>query len=285
MPAGIIASRHKAMRTMGIANAIPVLFVVTLPLGAQTSYRFSQRDTLRYHEVTDTRIELHPPRGAVTVTTRHDATIALTTARADTVTAWYEALTLSSTGPQGEWRGSTSDVLRLPFRLVFTRAGHVTTLSAPSLPPDIASHTHLALEFEDFFICLPPAGLRPSTTWADTVEDSTGMPQDIYRSRHVRRYRALRDTLLTGGVTAIVIDVEQDITVRTSSMLQNSAATLNTRLEGHEEGTAVFAPRLGRLVSRLRRGHLEGEQTLVREGGRLTAPITFDYSSSLIGLR
>lgn len=270
---------------MRIANAIPVLLVVALPLGAQTSYRFSQRDTVKYHEVTDTRIELHPPTGAVTITTGHDATIALTTARADTMTAWYEALTLSSAGPQGEWRGSTSDVLRLPFRLVLSRAGRVTTLSAPTFPADIASHTDLTREFEDFFISLPRAQLHASLTWADTLEDSTTKSGDTYYSRHVRRYRALGDTLLAGGVTAIVIAVEQDITFRTSSAMQNSAATLNSRLEGHEEGTAVFAPRLGRLVARVRHAHLEGEQTLVREGSQLTAPIAFDYSSSLIGLR
>jgi hypothetical protein len=271
---------------MGIAQAIPVLVVVTTPLGAQTSYRLPQRDTLKYQEVTHTRIELHPPTGAVTITTGHDATIAVTTARADTVTAWYEALSLSSAGPQGEWRPSTSGVLRLPFRLVLTPAGRVTTLSAPTFPSDIAAHTDLTVEFVDFFISLPRSELHPSGTWADTLEDSTvKSTQDNFHYRHVRRYRALGDTLLAGGVTAIVIAVEQDITFRTSSPMPDSTATLTTRLAGHEEGTAVFAPRLGRLVARSRRAHLVGVQTLVMKGGQLTAPIAFDYSSSLIGLR
>jgi hypothetical protein len=272
---------------MGMLRAVAILPTLTMQLSAQqASYRFPPHDTLKYHEITESRIELRPPRGAVVLTTRHDAKIGLATDRGDTVTAWYEKLTLSSTSPEGERRPSTGAALHLPFRLVFTRAGQVATLSAPSFPPEIASQTDLTRQFEDFFISLPPSALRPPAFWADTVESSTaGTPQDTYRSRHVRRYRAIRDTVLAGGLAAIVIAVEQDITVRSSSPMRNAAATIHTRLEGHEEGTAVFAPDAARLLSRIRRGHLDGEQVLKGEGREMSVPMFYEYSSSLVGLR
>ncbi len=266
---------------------LAILPALTMQLAAQqASYRFPPRDTLKYHEITESRIELHPPRGAVTLTSRHDAKIALATDGGDTMTAWYEDLTLSSTTPQGERRPSTGAALHLPFRFVLTRAGQVTALTAPSFPPEIASQTDLTHQFEDFFISLPSSALRPRATWADTVESSTtGSPRDTYQARHIRRYRALRDTVLAGGVAAIVIAFEQEISVRSSSPMQNAAVTIYTRLEGHEEGTAVFAPTAARLVSRVRHGHLDGEQVLKREGREMTVPMLYEYSSSLVGLR
>jgi len=267
-------------------KAIAIFPALTMQLAAQQAgYRFPPNDTLKYHEITESRIALRPLRGPVTLTARHDARIALASDRGDTLTAWYEDLTLSSAGPQGEWRPATSSALHLPFRLVLTRAGRVTTLSAPSFPPEIASHTDLTRQFEDLFISLPPSALRPLATWADTVEISTtGSPQDTYQSRHVRRYRALRDTVLAGGVAALVVAFEQDISVRSSSPMKNAAVTIHTRLDGREEGTAVFAPAAARLLSRVRRGHLDGAQVLKGEGREMTVPMVYDYTSSLVGL-
>ena len=266
---------------------LAILPALTMQLAAQqASYRFPPRDTLKYHEITLSRIELRPARGPVTLTTRHDAKIALTTDRGDTVTAWYEELSLSSTSPQGERRPSTDGALHLPFRLALAHGGQVTALSAPSFPPEIASQSDLTHQFEDFFISLPASAIRPLASWADTLESSTaGSPRDTYQARHIRRYRALRDTVLAGGLAAIVIGFEQEITVRSSSPMQNAAVTIYTRLEGHEEGTAVFAPAAGRLLSRNRRGHLDGEQVLKGEGREVTVPMLYEYSSSLVGLR
>ncbi len=269
------------LKTLAVAPAL------TLQLAAQqASYRFSPNDTVRYHEVTEGRIELRPLRDTVILNTRHDAKIALATERGDTVTAWYEELTLSSNSPLGDWHPSTSAVLHLPFRLVFTRAGKVTTVSAPSFPPDIVSHTDLDRQFEDFFISLPMSALRPQTTWTDTVENTTsGSPQDTFHIQHIRHYRALRDTVLADHVKAIVIAIEQEITLRLSSPMKNAPVTIFTRLEGREEGTAVFAPAMARLLSRVRRGHLDGAQVLRGEGREMTVPMSFEYSSSLVRLQ
>jgi hypothetical protein len=269
---------------MQILKALVLLSTVTLPLAAQqASYRLSPNDTLRYHEVTEGRIELRPGPDAVILKTRHDAKIALLAERGDTVTAWYEELVLSSTSPEGEWHPSTSEALHQPFRLVFTPGGKVTTVSAPSFPAEIASHTELHREFEDFFISLPTSALRPRVTWTDTVENTTsGSPEETLQSRHIRHYRVLRDTVLADHVKAIVIAVEQEITLRSSSPMKNAPVTIFTRLEGREEGTAVFNPAAQRLLTRVRRGHFNGEQVLRREGREMTVPLFFEYSSSLV---
>ena len=272
---------------MNILKTLAVIPLLTLQLPAQqASYRFPPNDTVRYHEVTEGRIELRPPQGPVIINTRHDAKIALATARGDTVTAWYEELTLSTTSPQGEWHPSTSAALRLPFRHVFTRAGQVRTVSAPSFPTDISSHTDLDRQFEDFFISLPTSVLRPGITWTDTVENTTsGSPQDTFQSRHIRHYRALRDTVLADHVKAIVIAVEQEITIRSSSPMKNAPVTIFTQLQGREEGTAVFTPAAGRLITRVRRGRLNGEQVLRGEGREMKVPMSYEYSSSLVRLQ
>lgn len=271
---------------MNILKTLAVIPVVTLQLSAQqASYRFPPNDTVRYHEVTEGRIELRPPRSTVILTTRHDAKIALAAQRGDTVTAWYEELTLSSTGPFGDWHPSTIAALRLPFRLVFTQPGQVKTVSAPSFPPEITSHTDLNREFEDFFISLPKSALRPQMTWTDTVENTTsGSPQDTFYIQHIRHYRALRDTVLADHVKAIVIAIEQEISLRSSSPMKNAPVTIFTRLQGREEGTAVFIP-AARLLSRVRRGRMNGEQVLKGEGREMTVPMSFEYSSSLVRLQ
>jgi len=269
---------------MQILRISLVLSTVTLPLAAQQpGYRFSTNDTVRYREVTEGRIELRPTTDTVILKTRHDAKIALTAERGDTVTAWYEELALSSTSPEGEWHPSTSAALHQPFRLVFKPGGKVTTVSAPSFPAEIASHTELHREFEDFFISLPTSPLRARITWTDTVENTTsGSPQETFQSRHIRHYRVLRDTVLADHVKAILIAVEQEITLRSSSPMKNAPVTIFTRLEGREEGTAVFNPATRRLLTRVRRGHLNGEQVLRGESREMTVPLLFEYSSSLV---
>jgi hypothetical protein len=272
---------------MVILKALVVLSLLHVPLAAQRpSYVFPLNDTLTYREVTESRIELRTGQGPVVLTPRHDATIALTADRGDTVRAWYDQLTLSSTSPQGEWRPSTSAALKLPFRLVIGPTGRVSALSVPSFPAEIASRTDLTRQFEDFFISLPLSELRPSVAWADTLESTRPTnPGDTHHSRHVRRYRVLRDTVLAEGVTAVVIAFEQEISVRSSSPMQNAAATIHTRLEGREEGTAVFEPATSRLLSRVRRARLDGEQVLRGEGREMSVPMSYEYSSSLSRLR
>jgi len=268
------------MRELGALAFLPAL---AMTLGAQQPrYQFAARDTVRYQEITESRIELRPPRGPVAITSSHDAKIAASAERGDTIRAWYESLVLSSVGPQGESRPSTDAALRLPFRLVITPSGHVSTAAAPLFPAEVASITDLTRQFEDFFIALPSSALRPEAIWADTVTNSTVVSSpDSFESRHIRRYRVLRDTLVAGGIVAVLIAVEQEIAFHYRSPMKNAPVVIDTRLEGHETGTAVFAAASGRMLSRVRRGQLSGAQVLRGEGREMTVPMTYDYSSTL----
>lgn len=256
--------------------------MTTPGVSQQAQYRLTARDTLRYHELTESHIVLHPPGDSVVITSRHDATIALAAERGDTATAWYEQLTLTGTNPGGATRTNTDGALHLPFRLVVAPSGQATLVAAPAFPSEVAAQTDLSHQFEDCFITLPRDGLRPNATWADTIENShAGSPRDTYQSRHIRRYRVLRDTVVSGRVAAVVIAVGQEMTLRATSPLETQPVTVLTQLRGTEEGTAVFAPTTGRLMLRVRRGHLEGEQTLQGQGRQMVVPIKYEYSSNL----
>lgn len=267
---------------MRLLHAIAVLPALVTPLAAQqATYRWSPKDTARYHEITEATMVLQLPARVVTINTRHDAVIALMREAGDTLTAWYEVLTLSRTGPQGESQTPTNGALHLPFRLAVTRSGRVTTVAAPTFPAEVATHADLTREFEDFFISLPTAALKPQAAWADTVLSSkAASPAETYESRHIRRYRVVRDTVIAGGA-AVVIALEQDVTLRSSGPIQNGVATVATHLEGSETGTAVFSPATGRFIARMRKGHLAGEQVFTGMGREITAPLTYDYTSSL----
>jgi len=226
-------------------------------------------------------VQLRPPRGPVTITGQREATIAIVLTRGDTASAWYEQLTSSRTEPSGEHRLPMDSALHLPFTLLLAPGGRMTTLSAPVFPAEIARQTDLSHEFDDFFISLPDSALRPGRSWIDTVQNGiAGRPQDTYQSRHIRRFRVLGDTVVA-AMNGMVIDVEQTISIRSSSPMETQPATIGTELDGHEQGTAVFAPAANRLLSRVRHAHLEGQQVLQGQARRLTVPMTYDYASSL----
>jgi hypothetical protein len=252
--------------------------------GAQSPplrYRLVPGDTLRYTEQTEGRITMRMPQGPIDVATTHEAAIAVVAERADTVLAWYERLTLTQTGGGSAQRPGTDSALRRPFRLLFPPDGRVATVSTPIFPAAVARQTDLTHQFEDFFISLPAAALRPGATWSDTVEVTTaGRPQDSYRSHRVRSYRVLRDTTVAGA-RAVVIGIEQTITLAGTSPFEGQPVTASTRLDGRESGIAVFAPAAGRLLARDRRGRLEGEFTMEGPERRAAFPQTYDYSSSL----
>lgn len=261
--------------------SLSLLFLIAMPLAAQQArYKFAARDTMRYHELTETSTEVRPPRGPVKLTARHESTIALLANRGDTVTAWYEQLALMSVSPRGENKPETEGALRLPFRLVVTPRGQVSTAAAPAFSDEITGFSDLTRQFEDFFISLP-ANLKLGAQWADTIENTrSGDPQDSVRSRHVRRYRALRDTVVD-GVAGILIDIQQDLNFRFKSPMKNQPVTIDTQLEGTEEGTAVFDPRAGRLLARARRGQLKGQQLFRGMGNEIAVPMTYEYTSTI----
>lgn len=269
------------MRTFA-AFAAGLLFAN--PIAAQRPvYRLSAGDTLRYREITESHVELRTPQRPVTITSQHDGTVVVVRERGDTALAWYQQLTLSSASPYGEKRPNTASALRQPFRLILKSNGAVTLVSAPTFAAEIAEQTDLSHQFDDFFISVPAAALRPAVAWSDTLEVSRsaeGDGQEHSESRHIRRFRVLRDTVVAGA-PAVVIAVDQEMEIQSSSPMKNQPVTIETRLQGKEQGFAVFATRAGRLLARERRGHLEGQQVLRGQARDMTVPMVYDYTSSL----
>lgn len=246
-------------------------------------YRLSVGDTLRYREITESTVELRTPQRPVTLTSQHDGVVVVVRERGDTAAAWYQQLTLSSASPFGEKRPNTESALRQPFRVVFKSNGAVTLISAPTFALEIAEQTDLSRQFDDFFISVPAVTLRPEAAWSDTLTSSkpaAGDGREHSQSRHIRRFRVLRDTVVSGA-PAVVIAVDQEMEMQSSSPMKNQPVIIETRLQGKEQGFAVFAVRAGRLLSRERHGHLEGQQVLRGQAREMTVPMVYDYTSSL----
>lgn len=242
--------------------------------GAQAGprYRWAEGDTLRYRERTDGHVTMQPPAGAMEVRTEHEAVIALTPARGDTVRAWYTRLSLGQRGPGArEQRPATDALLGRPFVLRFSPSGQVRTEAVPRIPDEIAGMTDLTRQFDGFFISLPAGELRPGTEWADTVSrDQPARPGDTFNARSVRTYRVERDTTVE-GVPVHVIRVRQQVRIEASSPMEGGA-TARTRLENEDEGYAVFSPRAGRLLGRTRHGLLPGQFTIVAGSQEVSFP-------------
>jgi hypothetical protein len=267
---------------------LPTLLCVTWILGgtvhAQTpaTYQFRVGDTLRYTQRTDGRVRIEMPERAVEVSTEHVAAIGMVLRGRDSLSAWYESLTLrqQGPGPQGQ-EPNTGALLLQPYALTISPRGEVRALAFPSMPSEVASITDLTRQFDDFFVTLPPGPLRPGLTWTDTLLNTRPRrPRDSYSSRHVRSYRVERDTVVL-GIEAVVIRLDQRLRLRLSSPDDVRETTIESTLDGVEEGTAIFAPSVGRLLERQRRGAMQGMFSIVSRTLRNNMPQRYEYTSTL----
>lgn len=245
-------------------------------------YRRGPGDTLRYREVTRTFSVITSPRGPITLRNNHDARIALAFATGDTARAWYEALALRDTSPDGERVPQTGPLLGRPFVLTLGARGGVATLSVPPFPADVAEMTDLSHQFADFFVRLPAVPLRPGVEWTDTTQsEAPNATGTTVRRTRIGSYRVRGDTTI-GGSRAVVIETRMRNRMEWWGPSATPGRTLNTLLEGVETGTMVFAPASGRMIRRARtatlRGHIEivGGQAPVRIPQKVTYESTID---------
>jgi hypothetical protein len=269
------------MRRFLIATSAAVF--VADPAGAQTGYA-SGRDTLRFREVTHAEIRLTTPQGEIPLTSEHLATIAMVRLPGDTARAWYEALTISASGPMGTQRPATDAALRAPFTLRFDDRGRVSLVSAPTFPATFQGITDLTHQFDDFFPRLPAQPLRVGLAWSDTATrtDSTAEKSMTWRSE--ASYRVERDTVVD-GVSALVVRMTQRLRSRSEGPVPNQPARAETVIAGTEEGYFVFAPRAGRLLGRRREGRLAGDVIMRAGAGQMALKQTYVYTSTIDALR
>jgi len=248
----------------------------------QTTYA-AGRDTMRYREVTETDIRVTTPQGEIPMKGNHVATVGFMRLPGDTAKAWYEALDVSMTGPQGDQRPATAEVLRSPFTLHMDARGRVRLISAPTFPASFEGITDLTHQFDDFFVRLPAQSLRLGLAWQDTstMLDSTA-DKSIWR-RAIARYRVERDTVVA-GTPAFVISVKQTVTMRSDAPVPSQGAHLHGVHSGTDDGIAVFAPSTGRLLGRRRTGGMSGDLTMTGPRGQATIKQSFAYKNSLDAL-
>src|SRR5690348_8395827 len=193
-----------------------------LPAQAISVYRHTPTDTLRYREVTHGNIELTTPRGVVPIRTFHDAQMALAFGQRDTVRAWYTALAISATSPQGEKTPDTRAALGLPFVLTLDSLGHARTLTTPPFPQAFDDVSDLRLQFTDYFVPLPARPMALGVTWRDSlvlVDSASGGKRN--EMRRWGEYRVVGDTVM-GGHRSLVVSAVVRVSLRTTSAGQGT---------------------------------------------------------------
>lgn len=256
-----------------------VLIVLCAPaLRAQApAYGRDPADTLHYRETFEAEVRSGwmASRGVMTQESR----IALTFTRGDTTRAWYAQLEIEA--KHGNFHSQVdapAPEIRGAFTLVVSPAGRVRTVSVPTFPAplDVEFDSVFAWQFVDFLPVLPPQPLRPGLEWTDS---GTANPA---RGRFTRttRYRVARDTVVD-GISAVVVETESRLQVHRVGILSEEYS-LRTELAGTEHGRFVFAPALGLLLRRERRGTLRGTETSLLEGERPhSAWQTREYTSTI----
>jgi hypothetical protein len=233
------------------------------PLSAQSaSYHWSVGDTLRYRNVTKMEGVVHGVAGDAPFTLARDAVYAFAFGGDESVTAWYEALSVDASGALGGDKPNSAELLHLPYRLHMEPNGRVVTIKAPNLPRTARLIAELSPQLDDYFTRLPVSGkLSVGATWIDTVTRSESDPDGHRTSvRRISHYKATGDTTINGK-PAIVITQHTDVHITTSAPMQQQPYIADLALTGEEEGVALFSVAEGRLLVRERKGELRGAVT------------------------
>ena len=259
--------------------ASAALLACALPARAQNSYT-STRDTLRFRETTQMRMTLTMPQGEIPMSMEQSAQLSLVRLPGDSARAWFDSLTISGKGPQGEMKPETDSALKRPFRLGLDARGRVKNVSAPQWPASLTGVTDLSHQFDDFFLRLPAQPLKVGLAWSDTtaLTDSTA---DRY-SRWIRTsdYHVLRDTTVD-ATPALVISMKQKLGVTISAPIPGQQMRSDAQLHGEEDGYFVFAPKAGRLIGRRREGKLEGPVKASGAMGEMQMNQSIAYTSTM----
>jgi hypothetical protein len=263
--------------------ATALLFACALPVSAQSTYSTS-RDTLRFRETTQLRMKLTMPQGEVPMSMEQRATISLVRMPGDSARAWYDSLTISASGPQGEQRAVTDSALKLPFRLGLDARGRVKSVNAPTWPASLQGVTDLSHQFDDFFLRLPAQPLKVGLAWSDTSTQTDSTGERFAHWVRTADYRVERDTTV-GGTGALVVRMKQKVSAHVAGPVPNQPMRTDAQLSGDEDGYFVFAPKTGRLIARRREGKLEGPVKATGAMGEIQMSQSINYTGSMDSLQ
>lgn len=259
------------LRAALLAACLTTALCSAKSLHAQSNtYKRSATDTLRYREVTLGNTSVTTPQGPVQLNTKQDATIGLVLGASESARAWYEALTIESSSPQGVKKPSTTDLLRQPYTLNVDARGRLTVLGTPTFSAEVKAVTDLRHQFDDFLLRLPAQPLVRNLEWTDTRTVGNTEPTGRYSQlTTVVRYRVLSDTTVN-AVRGVVVMMVQDVSLEAGGPVEGQPLKAASVMSGTDSGSVVFSISEGRMLARERHGDLNG--TLTYTGG--AAPIT-----------
>jgi hypothetical protein len=274
---------HRAAQMIRTLMASAALLACALPARAQTTYT-STRDTLRFRETTRVQLTLTMPQGEMPMTMEQSGVLSLVRLPGDSARAWFDSLSISAKGPQGDIKPPTDSALNRPFRLSFDSRGRVKNVSAPQWPASLQGVTDLSHQFDDFFLRLPAQPLRVGLAWSDTLSQTDSTAERFSRWVRHTDYRVERDTTV-GSSPALVVHAKQKMTATISAPIPNQQMRSDAQLTGEEEGFFVFAPKTGRLIARRREGKLEGPVKASGAMGEVQMNQSMAYTSTMDALK
>ncbi|HSG48899.1 MAG TPA: hypothetical protein VLA43_13855 [Longimicrobiales bacterium] len=259
-----------------------VLVAAALPLDVSAQ---AVGDTVRYRETTDSRVVVETPGEVVTFESTHDALVAVHFATADSMGAWYEALAVTSRGPDGETVPATSTFLGEGFSLRYGADGRVETLATPAFTDEVAGITDLRFQFEDFFPHRIELPLELGVAWADTAVTLVAEEGRETRMERVSRYRVVSDTVV-GGEPHLVVEATARINMEGSGpMAGEPRVTVSTSMDGVEENVFVMRRWDGRMWSRTRSGELTGSMAYLGMREPVEFPMRRNYVNRITTVR
>jgi len=274
--APLLPPSHTMSRTLA---AIALLsFAAAAPAAAQNTYA-PAGDTLRYHETQKTSVVITMPQGELQVPVEQDATLAVVRFPGDSAHAWFDALALSATTPQGEQKPPTDALLHQPYRLGFDSRGHVKLIAAPTFPEALASFGDLSNEFTDLFLRLPAKPLRVGLTWTDTLTRTDSTNDRKASATAISDYKVEKDTVVN-GTPALLVRMTQRANIHIDGPVPNQPGMRSdATMEGNTTGFYVFAPKPGRMLARRRTGKIAGDVNIPAAG--MTMKQAIDYTNTV----
>jgi len=259
--------------------ASALLVACALPAGAQTTYSTS-RDTLRFRETTQLRMTMTTPQGDIPMSMEHRATVAVVRAPGDSARAWFDSLSILSSGPQGEQRPATDSAINAPIRFSLDARGRVSNVVAPKWPASLQGMADPSHHFDDYFLRLPAQPLRVGLAWSDTMTITDSTAERF--TRWVRRtdYRVERDTTV-GTTPALVVRTKQNVSATVAAPVPNQGMRSEAHLTGDSDGFFVFSPKTGRLIGRRAEGKLEGPVKITGAMGEMQMNQSITVTSTM----
>jgi len=263
-------------RTLAVVALLS--FAIAIPAAAQNAYA-PPGDTLRYHETQKTNVLVTTPQGEIQVPVEQDATVAVVRFPGDSAHAWFDALALSASTPQGDQKPTTDLLLHQPYRLGFDSRGRVKLTAAPVLPEALASFGDLSNEFGDLFLRLPAKPLKVGLTWTDTLTRADSTAERKANATAISDYKVEKDTVVN-GTPALLVRSTQRVNVHVDQPVPGQAGMRSdVTMEGNTTGFYVYAPKPGRMLARRRTGKLAGDANIPAAG--MTMKQSIDYTNTV----